>query len=185
MSPSCDDLQRRHQLAREIVLPARARSRTSVASDCTRGRPPKSLPKFELDAPDAGDHMAVDAEAGLGRGERLAPLLHGGAAVLHPLLVDERRQIIPDRRLELGLVVHEFEDRQIGLDAAGGHVESLAGDALGGGLAAQARTGRSENRPGRRPAVAAADRKTKATRRTEPASLRYHAPATCRTSNPR
>ena len=81
--------------------------------------------------------MAVDAEARLGRGKRLSRLPHGGAAVLHPLLVDEGREVIPDRRLELGLVVHEVEDRQIRGDAAGRDVESLAGHALGGGLAAQ------------------------------------------------
>jgi hypothetical protein len=82
--------------------------------------------------------MAVDAEAGLRRGQGLAPSAHGGFAVLHPLVVHEGGEIIPDRRLELRLVVHEVEDRQVGLDAAGRRVEGLGRDAPGGRLAAQA-----------------------------------------------
>ena len=67
-----------------------------------------------------------------------APAAHRGAAFLDPLVVDEEAEIVPDRRLELGLVVHQLEDLHVGLHAGGDRVEGLARHALGGGLAAQA-----------------------------------------------
>ena len=97
-----------------------------------------SLPKFELDPPDAGDDVAVDAEPALGLRQRGAPAAHRGAAFLDPLVVDEEAEIVPDRRLELGLVVHQLEDLHVGLHAGGRGVVGLARHALGDGLAFQA-----------------------------------------------
>ena len=65
-------------------------------------------------------------------------LAHRGAAFLDPLVVDEEAEIVPDRRLELGLVVHQLEDLHVGLHAGDGGVEGLAGHALGDGLAFEA-----------------------------------------------
>ena len=162
-----DDLEGRHQLAGEVVAPARA-----VAGDgrerLHEGTAADILAEIRFDAPDAGDREAVDPVARFRRRERLPPLAHGGLAVLDAFLVDEGGEIVPDRRLELGLVVHQLEDLQVGLDAPGRRVECLAGNALGGGLAAQPGKAGAEVRLRRSPLAQERRRKERASNRTDP-----------------
>jgi hypothetical protein len=65
-------------------------------------------------------------------------LAHGRPPVGYALVVDQDRNVVPDRRLELGLVVHQLEDLHVRLDTSRSSVERLAGNTLGGGGAAQA-----------------------------------------------
>ena len=57
----------------------------------------------------------VDARVLLGRSQDLRMLLHAGAAIVNPLLVDEEAQIVPDRHLELWLDLRKREDAGVRL----------------------------------------------------------------------
>ena len=66
------------------------------------------LAEIGLDAPDRGDGIAINAETlSLRMRERIGVFAHRGAAVGDLLVVGQCREIIPDRRLEFGLVVRK------------------------------------------------------------------------------
>jgi hypothetical protein len=56
-----------------------------------------------FDAPDRGDHVAVDPIVLFGRAQQGVVLGHHGAAIRDPALVDQEAEIVPDRRHELRL----------------------------------------------------------------------------------
>jgi hypothetical protein len=53
------------------------------------------------------------------------------------LRVHQCREVIPDRRLEFGLVVHGLDHAAVGFEAAHGGIESLRADAFARCLAPQ------------------------------------------------
>ena len=113
-----DDLQRREELAAEIALAAVRHAGQASRATAPAGAPPMSLPKFDS-TPQTPAMMWRSTPKRLSAcASACAVLAHGGAAVLDPLLVDEEAEIVPDRRLELGLVVHQLEDLHVGLHAA-------------------------------------------------------------------
>ncbi len=142
-----DDLQGRHQLGAEIVLPL---AHAGEGRERLHQRPLAHLrAEIRFDPPDRGDHVAADAVGLLGVGERAGVLRHRRLAVGDPLLVDQARDIVPDRRLELRLLLLEFQHLHVGLKPAEGLVER------GGAKCRRARRRRAaprrrrRNRPGR------------------------------------
>jgi hypothetical protein len=133
-----DDLQGRHQLALEEVAAA-------VVGADQRGEGlhqrhlAEVLAEIGFDTPDRRDGVAVDAVAAFRVDERLRMLAHGGLAVVHPLLVHQGGHVVPDRRLELGLGLGEFEHLLVVADAGRGRAEGLGGDALRRRLGLQVR----------------------------------------------
>jgi hypothetical protein len=138
-----DDLQGGEQLAPEVVAPPAA------VADERRQRlhertPAEILAEIGLDAPDARDDVAVDPEARFRGRERLPVLAHGGAPIGDALVIHEGRDVVPDRRLELGLIILKLQHLEVGLEPARGGVERLGRDAAGRGLLAQAREAAAE-----------------------------------------
>ncbi len=88
-------------------------SQASVASDCTIGRLPEILAEIRFNAPDRRDDRFVDAIATFRDRQSMRPLLHLGAPVGDAFVIDEPREIIPDRRLEFGL--RGLEAQKIGI----------------------------------------------------------------------
>ena len=128
-SPSLDDLQRRDQLAAKIgrVLAVAGERRERLH----QGTLADGFAEIGFDAPDGDHDMAIDAEARFDRIERRAPLRQHGSAVRDALIIDESGEIIPDRRLELGLLLLQVEHGPIGGKPARLRIEGRCGDALG------------------------------------------------------
>jgi hypothetical protein len=73
--------------------------------------------------------VPVDAELLFGLRQHARPFFEPGTAVRDALLVHQHREIVPDRLLELRLVVHRIEDALVGLNAGQRLVEGLRPDA--------------------------------------------------------
>ena len=143
------DAQRGDQLAAKKPLPAaEARDGRQRAH---QGPPAANLAVIGLDAPDCHDGVPVDAELLFDVRQHRGPLLELGAAFGDALLVHQHGEVIPDRLLELRLVVHRVEHGLVGLDARQRLLESLCANAAVGRLGAHVAQARVEIRGGRRP----------------------------------
>ena len=122
-----EDLQRGDELAAEIVVAATrlAGERRQRLHDAALA---EILAEIRFDAPHRDHCRRIDAIALLGRLQRAGVAAHQRAALLDALLVDEAGEIIPDRRLELGLLVHEARG-VIGLEPARRAGDRARGDA--------------------------------------------------------
>ena len=69
--------------------------------------------------------MAVHAELRFHLREYRRPLRELRAPIRDALVVDQDGQVIPDRSLELGLVVHRLDHGRVGLDARQRGIERL------------------------------------------------------------
>src|SRR5690606_3164402 len=85
-----------------------------------------------LNAPDGGDHMAVDTVAPLRRPQRLIVLAHHRLAVSHALLVHQEGEIVPDRRLEFRLDLGKTENSVVRLLKIERSMGEIRADARGG-----------------------------------------------------
>ena len=81
--------------------------------------------------------MFVDAEARLGLGERARFARHRRLAVGDALVVDQAGHVVPDRRLEFGLVGLELEHLRVRLQLVERGGDRLVRHALGRGVGAQ------------------------------------------------
>ena len=88
--------------------------------------------------------MPVDAESFLDRIERRAPLREHGPPVRDTLIVDERGEIIPDRRLELRLLLLQLENALVRGKPAHLRVECAGGNSFRGSLRLHARDAGAE-----------------------------------------
>ena len=116
----------------------------SVVSDCTSERLPISWPKFELDPPDRRQHGAADAIFLFRTGERAALPRHRRLAVGDPIVVHQPVDIVPDGRLELGLLLLEIEHLRIRLEPVEGDVEGPGGNPAARGIRSQRADARGE-----------------------------------------
>ncbi|VZR20255.1 Uncharacterised protein [Escherichia coli] len=73
-------------------------------------------------------------------------LLQQGAAIIDALAVDQRGQVIPDRRGEFRLCVQQSEHARVRRESGGDLVETVGADALGCGGGLQARQAAAEHR---------------------------------------
>ena len=96
---------------------------------------PISWPKLRLHPPDRRQHVAADADIAPPRGRARAPSL---AIAALPSATrsssDEPVDIVPDRRLELGLLLLEIEHFHVGLEPVEGDVEGAGGNPAARGL---------------------------------------------------
>ena len=119
-----DDLQGRHQFGAEIVRPlAEAHERRERLDERALAHVHAEV---RLHAPDRRQDIAADAISLLGARERAGFSRHRRLAVGDALVVDEGRHIVPDRRLELRLLLREIEHLHVGLQPVEGQVERPA-----------------------------------------------------------
>ncbi len=105
----------------------------AVATQCGEGLHDRAIAKIlaeiRFDTPERDEDVSIDPEASLDAAERVGVAVEHGLAVVDPLLVDEPRHIVPDRRRELGLLVLEMQ-HVVGLEAARRGIEGLGRHAM-------------------------------------------------------
>ncbi len=111
---------------------------------------PISAPKFELDAPDRREHEAAHAIGLLGACERAHFPRHRRFAVGDALVLDQAVYVVPDRRLELRLLLLEIEHLHVRRKPVEGGVERLSRNSCARGFGLQGRDTLSEVRARRR-----------------------------------
>ena len=143
-----DDFQRRHQFRAEIAGPlAEAGKRRQRLHERALAH---LRAEIQFDAPDRRENVAADAIGLFRPSQRARFPSHRRLAVGDPLVIDEGGHIVPDRGLELGLILLEIEHLHIRRKAAEGCVEGRARDAGLGGVGLELRHAAGEIRVRRR-----------------------------------
>ncbi len=140
-----DDFQRRDQFGAEIPG---ALAHAGERRERLNQRPLAHLcAEIGLHPPDGGQHVPADAVGLFRVGERRRVTRHRRLAVGNPLLVDQARDIVPDRRLELRLLLLELQHLRVRLKPCKRPVKCRARDSGALGVGAQARDAGGKVRP--------------------------------------
>ena len=111
-----EDAQGGEELALEVTLAA---PEAGQRAECLDQRVfADDAPEIAFDAPDGHHRRRIDPVGSFDALEDRGMLGQVGLAVGDALVVDEARQVIPDRQPEFRLVVELFDDREVGLGAA-------------------------------------------------------------------
>ena len=116
----------------------------SVVSDCTSERLPISWPKFDSTPQIAASMVRLTPYFSSARASARALPRHRRLAVGDPIVVHQPVDIVPDRRLELGLLLLEIEHLRIRLEPVEGDVERPGGNPAARGLRSQRADARGE-----------------------------------------
>jgi len=90
-----------------------------------------------LHAPDRDDGGRIDAVLGRHPIKQGPMLLQQDAPIVHALAIDQRGQVVPDRRGEFRLRVEQAEHAGIGGEPGDNPIEAVGTDALAGGCRLQ------------------------------------------------
>ena len=139
-----DDPERGEELATEEALtPAEARQRRQRSQQWPAAEVASVI---AFHSPHRNHGRGIHTIFGLDPRQHRRPFGQHGAAVCHALVVDQRSEVIPDRRDEFGLGVEKANDRHVGREGRSVGVVGRAAHALGLRIGAQAGEAGGEGR---------------------------------------